>query len=266
MYDPFKREINYLRVSVTDLCNLRCAYCMPAGGVPKLPRKSILTFEEIRNVVEVGARKGISKVRLTGGEPLARKGIVELVRMIANIEGINDFAMSTNGIFLDHYARELKEAGLHRVNISLDTLSPLHYKQITRRGDINKVFAGIEAAQKVGLEPIKLNCVIEKSTKEKDASDVAEFARQNGLQVRFIHQMHLAGGVFSVVEGGEGGNCKSCNRLRLTPDGYINPCLFSDLQYNVREYGIEKAYDLAVTNKPEYGTTSLTNQFYKVGG
>ena len=266
MLDPFNREISYLRISVTDLCNLRCTYCMPAEGIKQMHHHKILSFEEIIEVVKKGVANGITKVRLTGGEPLVRKGIVDLVRMIAQIDGVTDLAMTTNGILLKKFAKDLKEAGLMRINISLDTMSPEKYKQITRGGDINKVFEGIEEAKKVGLNPIKINCVIFKSKNEPDAQDVARFCRKNNLQIRFIHQMNLETGEFSVVEGGEGGNCKKCNRLRLTADGNIKPCLFSDLAFNVRTYGTEKAYKLAIENKPKHGTFSRKSAFYNIGG
>ncbi|MEA3317950.1 MAG: radical SAM protein, partial [Bacteroidota bacterium] len=241
MYDKFNREITYLRVSVTDRCNLRCVYCMPEEGIKLIPHKEILTYDEIVDVIKTGVNKGINKVRLTGGEPLVRKGIVELVEMISKIEGINDFGMTTNGILLDKYAQQLADAGLHRVNISLDTMDAAKYHEVTRLGDINNVFKGIEAAKKAGLTPIKINCVISKSHDEPDAKAVGKFCAENDLQIRYIHEMDLEKGEFSVVEGGTGGDCKICNRLRLTANGNIMPCLFSNQGYNVRELGIDEA-------------------------
>jgi len=266
MYDRFNHKINYLRISVTDRCNLRCVYCMPEEGVKLLDHKDILTFDEIVQVTKTAVRKGVDKVRLTGGEPLVRKDIVDLVRMIGEIEGIKDYGMTTNGILLDRFAKDLAKAGLHRVNISLDTMNAEKYKQITRLGDIQKVFDGIKAAREVGLEPIKINCVVKKSSQEPDAVAVAEFGRKNNFQVRFIKEMDLETGSFSVVEGGSGGDCAHCNRLRLTSDGQIKPCLFSDLGYSVRELGAEKAIDLAVQNKPKSGHTNHTGKFYNIGG
>lgn len=266
MLDSYNREINYLRISVTDLCNLRCVYCMPPEGIVQKHHKDILSFEEIVEIVKIGVQKGIHKVRLTGGEPLVRKGIVDLVRMISNISGIDDLSMTTNGIFLDKYAQELKDAGLSRINISLDTISAQKYKEITRGGDINKVFAGIEAAKKANLFPIKINYVIFKSHDELDAQEVKKFCEQNNLQIRFIHQMNLNTGEFSIVEGGEGGDCRKCNRLRLTSNGDIKPCLFSDLKYNIRDIGIENAYEFALVSKPKKGTISNQSEFYNIGG
>ncbi len=266
MYDRFNRRINYLRVSVTDRCNLRCKYCMPEGGIKLLPCEAILSFDEIIDVVKVAVAMGIDKVRLTGGEPLVRKGIVDLVGMIAGIEGIKDLAMSTNGILLGKFAMLLKKAGLQRVNISLDTMDPETYKLQTRGGNIKYVFQGINAARSAGLEPIKINCVVWNSSQEKDAREVAEFCRKNNLEVRFIHKMDLKTGEFSIVEGGDGGNCIKCNRLRLTSDGKIKPCLFSDLEFNVRVLGAQEAIKKAVENKPKSGTYNESRKFYNIGG
>ncbi|MBT3301472.1 MAG: GTP 3',8-cyclase MoaA [Bacteroidetes bacterium] len=266
MFDSYNRRINYLRISVTDRCNLRCTYCMPEEGVKLLNHKEILTFEEIYEIAKTAVDFGIDKIRLTGGEPLVRKGILLLVKQIASIKGLKDFGMTTNGIFLESYAKELKEAGLHRINISLDTLNAEKFKSITRGGDIEAVFKGIKAAKQVGLSPIKINCVVQNSSSEQDAKEVKAFCEENGLQIRFIKLMNLKEGTFSIVEHGEGGNCASCNRLRLTANGMIKPCLFSELEYNIRELGIDKTFELAVGNKPACGTTNRTNQFSNIGG
>jgi len=266
MYDRFNRRINYLRISVTDRCNLRCKYCMPEEGIRLLPHEAILSYDEIKEVVKVAVDMGINKVRLTGGEPLVRKDVLTLVKMLAGIEGIKDLAMTTNGILLNKYAKSLKDAGLHRVNISLDTMDPEIYKLQTRGGNIRYVLDGIRAAKEFGLEPVKINCVVWNSSQEKDAREVAEFCQEYDLQIRFIHQMDLSSGTFSVVEGGEGGNCLKCNRLRLTSDGRIKPCLFSDLAYDVRELGAKEAIKRAVAEKPKAGTYSKSSKFYNIGG
>ncbi|MDA3781244.1 MAG: radical SAM protein [Bacteroidales bacterium] len=266
MYDRFNRKINYLRVSVTDRCNLRCVYCMPEDGIQLIDHKEILTFGEIVDVIMYSVSNGVDKVRLTGGEPLVRKGIVDLVAMIAKIDGIKDFGLTTNGILLEEMAQPLADAGLHRVNISLDTMDANKYRKITRLGDINKVFKGIVAAKKAGLLPIKINCVINNSHDEPDAQAVAKFCKENDLQIRYIHVMDLEKGEFSAVEGGTGGDCKICNRLRLTAKGDIMPCLFSNIGYNVRELGIENAIDLAVRNKPRSGHHNSVGKFYNIGG
>jgi len=266
MLDQFNREVNYLRISVTDRCNLRCTYCMPADGVEFTPHDQIISFEEILDVVKHGAKNGINKVRLTGGEPLVRKGIVELVKMISEVEGITDLAMTTNGILLKEFAKPLADAGLKRVNISLDTTDAEEFKNITRGGNIEEVYAGINAAKEAGLTPIKINCVITESKFEKNAQQVAEYCEKEGLQVRFIEMMDLKGGSFSVVDGGEGGDCATCNRLRLNSTGNLRPCLFSNLSFDTRKEGIKGAYNLAMRNKPKNGITSETVEFYNIGG
>ena len=266
MFDRYNRPINYLRISVTDRCNLRCRYCMPAEGVVLKEHGDILSFGEISEVVKVAVGLGISKFRITGGEPLVRRDIVSLVAMLSVIQGVEDLSMTTNGIGLEQLARPLKEAGLHRVNISLDTLDPAKYKEITRGGDLAAVLRGIDAAVLAGLNPVKINCVVNQSSDEPDAREVREFCRTRGLQPRFIRQMNLLTGEFSVVEGGSGGDCSRCNRLRLTADGNVKPCLFDDYEYSIREYGIEEALLKALHSKPRSGCRNHTGQFYNIGG
>jgi len=265
MYDRFKRKINYLRISVTDLCNLRCCYCMPAEGVKLMRHDDILSFEEITAVTRQAVELGVNKVRLTGGEPLVRRDILTLVNMLGQIEGIRDYAMTTNGVLLPEYASDLKAAGIQRLNISLDTLNPARYRAITRNGQVEHVIAGIDAAVQVGFSKIKLNCVIEQSPDEADAQAVAAFAAERGLELRFIRQMDMAQGRFWRVIGGDGGHCVTCNRLRLSSDGKVFPCLFSDQAYDVRKLGVENALRLAVAEKPESGHKS-SNRFYRIGG
>ncbi len=266
MYDSFKRNINYMRISVTDRCNLRCTYCMPEEGIPLLQHKNILSFEEIESFVRHAVSEGITKVRITGGEPLVRRGIITLVEMIRKIPGIEDLSMTTNGILLGKYAAALKQAGLMRVNISLDTLDPRRFREITRTGDLQDVLNGISAARNAGFDPIKLNCVIKKSRLEPDAILVAKFARENKLSVRFIREMDLENGIFYEVDGGEGGKCNTCNRLRLTASGELKPCLFDKSSYNIRELGNEKAFSEAIKNKPACGTLNQKGTFYTLGG
>ncbi|MDX9929310.1 MAG: radical SAM protein [Bacteroidales bacterium] len=266
MLDRFNRHINYLRISVTDRCNLRCVYCMPEEGVKLLKHSDILSYDEIFRFTEAAVRHGIDKVRVTGGEPLVRRGIVTLIEMLASIEGIKDLSMTTNGILLSGYASDLKRAGLRRVNISLDTIDPEKYRTITRTGNIEDVFTGIEAAKNAGLLPIKINCVIRESPLEPDARQVAEWCYRNGIEVRFIEQMNLSSGSFSVVHGGEGGNCAVCNRLRLTANGKLRPCLFSDIEIDVREEGFDRAIMKAIEMKPACGTVNSNGRFYNIGG
>ena len=266
MFDSYNRSINYLRVSITDRCNLRCVYCMPEEGIRLINHAEIISYEEILEVIREGIRLGITKVKITGGEPLVRKGIVSLVEMIAQLEGITDFGMTTNGILLEKFATDLSKAGLHRVNISLDTINPEKYRQITRGGEIEKVFSGIHAAKEAGISPIKINCVVKNSSREPDALEVRNFCRQNGLEVRFIHEMDLDTGCFTLVEGGDGGNCENCNRLRLTANGMIKPCLFTNLEYSIRELGIKEAMLRAISTKPEKGKVNNHNLFHNIGG
>ena len=265
MYDLFNRHINYLRISLTDRCNFRCDYCVPSEGVQWMDEKMFLSCEEIVKVVEVGARLGISKIRLTGGEPLLRKGIVDMVRRIKSVPGIIEVGMTTNGSALHHFAQKLKSAGLDRVNISLDTLNAAKFHQITK-GYLHKVLQGIDAALVAGLTPVKINFVRIKGVNEEDEAEIKIFCHNKGLELRYIRQMNLETGEFYPVEGGEGGVCSLCNRLRLTANGLIKPCLHSNFGYSIREYGIENAFGLALNKKPEKGIGSNTHQFYNIGG
>ncbi|MFH0940104.1 MAG: radical SAM protein [Planctomycetota bacterium] len=273
MYDCFNRRINYLRVSVTDRCNLRCVYCMPGRGGSRtaptareiIPHARILSLEEIRDAVAAGARLGIDKVRLTGGEPLVRNGIVDLVRMLAAIQGLNDLSMTTNGVLLARFARDLRNAGLQRVNISLDALDAARYAALTRGGRVSDVLEGIDAARDVGFMPIKINCVVAVDADEPDARAVAAYAAERGLEARFIRRMEPRAGRFSRVLGGDGGDCARCNRLRLSSDGLLVPCLFSDLAFSIRELGVEAAFRAAVAAKPERGLRSRRD-LYSLGG
>jgi len=265
MFDSFNRRINYLRISVTDRCNLRCEYCMPAAGIQLIPRERILKFSEIVEITRVAVGMGVTKVRITGGEPLVRRRIVELVEMIAHIDGIQDFWMTSNAIALPQFAQPLFDAGLHRLNISLDTVDPQRFRALTRCGELADAVAGIDAAIAAGFDPIKLNCVIHESSDEPDARGVAAFGKARGLQVRYIRKMNLATGAFWQVEGGDGGKCSTCSRLRLSSDGKLYPCLFSDLCYDVRELGIEQAIHAALEGKPQSGHKA-TREFNTLGG
>jgi len=266
VYDRYNRNINYLRISVTDRCNLRCTYCMPEEGIPLVPHKDILTFDEITEFTRTAVSSGVSKVRITGGEPLVRKGIVTLVGMIAAIDGISDLSMTTNGILLKEFAADLKMAGLHRVNISLDTIDPDEFRSITRYGNVEHVFEGIKAAKDAGLLPVKINCVIKESKEESAAMKVAEYCKNNSLEIRYIRQMDLIKGHFSTVDGGTGGDCSLCNRLRLTANGKLKPCLFSNIELDIRELGYEEALKQTIALKPECGSTNSTGSFYNIGG
>jgi cyclic pyranopterin phosphate synthase len=239
---------------------------MPDEGIKLLRHEDILSFDEITGFTRLAVEKGIDKVRITGGEPLVRKGIVALVGMIAEIPGISDLSMTTNGTLLENFASDLKKEGLQRVNISLDTVDPEKYAWITRKGNLNDVFRGIDAALKAGLTPVKINCVKGDSGSQEDAAGVDGFCRNNGLEVRYIEEMDLEKGRFSKVHGGTGGLCAECNRLRLTSDGKLKPCLFNGMEFDIREPGYEEALRLALENKPEKGMTNSNNSFYNIGG
>ncbi len=276
--DSFQRPIDYLRISVTDRSNLRCVYCMPAEGINLLAHEDVLSYEEIYRVATAAAELGIKKVRITGGEPLVRIGLSSLIGMLAQIDAIDDIALTTNGILLARYADELKAAGLRRVNISLDTLKPDKFRLITRGGDLDSVLEGIEAASIAGLNPIKINVVVMAKSNDDELTDFACKTVDDGWHVRFIEHMpfnsEMASSSFvSVNEVRERlaslgelepctfkGNgpakyyrlpqakgtigfitpvsehfCFHCNRLRLTADGKLRPCLLSEQEIDLRQ-------------------------------
>jgi len=202
----------------------------------------------------------------TGGEPLVRRNVVYLVEMLAGIKGIKDLAMTTNGVLLDQFAQPLKDAGLHRLNVSLDSINPVRFKETTRCGNLEDVLRGLDAAKAAGFKPIKLNCVIEQSSDEPDALAVTDYGKKQGFEVRYIRRMNIKEGYFWTIESSDGGNCSICNRLRLTSNGDVYPCLFNDLHYSVKKMGIEPALLAAVGNKPECGQKSGNNRFYVLGG
>jgi len=187
--DAFRRPISYLRISVTDRCNLRCTYCMPEAGLPWIPNSDVLSFDEIERIVRAAAGVGVRSIRLTGGEPLVRPGLVDLVRRLHAIEGIEDIALSTNGLLLAGLAAPLAEAGLRRVNVSLDTLQPERFAAIARRPGLERVLAGIDAAVAAGLAPIKINCVVMQGVNDDELLDFAALARARPVFVRFIEMM-----------------------------------------------------------------------------
>ena len=193
LIDRFGRVHNNLRISVTDRCNIRCVYCMPEE-VTFLPRKELLSFEEITRVVRVAAGLGINKIRLTGGEPLVRRGLTELVTMIGGVEGIQDIGLTTNGLLLGPMAGELWDAGLRRINVSLDTMDAGRFEELTRRPGLEKVLEGILAAKAAGFDPVKVNAVAIKGVTEDDVVPLARFAREHRLELRFIEYMPLDAG------------------------------------------------------------------------
>jgi len=277
--DSFQRPINYLRISVTDRCNLRCVYCMPSGGIKLMPHDDILTYEEIYTIAQAAAELGINKVRITGGEPLVRSGLPQLIQMLSGIDTIDDISLTTNGILLADYAAELKQAGLKRVNISLDTLKPDKFKRITRSGsNLSDVLAGIETARSVGLSPVKLNMVVMADTNDDELLDFGAKTISDGWHVRFIEFMPVtvgdtirlvpvsdmrkrleqlgelepclpdvgngpakyfrfpqARGTIGFITPVSEHFCFHCNRLRLTADGKLRPCLLSEDEIDLRQ-------------------------------
>lgn len=275
--DSFQRPINYLRISVTDRCNLRCIYCMPSGGITYLPRSEVLRYEEIQAVAQAAASLGINKLRLTGGEPLVRAELTRLVQMLSRIDGIDDIALTTNGVLLRQCAASLKEAGLRRVNVSLDTLKRERFKRNARRDRLSDVLDGMAAAKEAGLEPVKVNIVVMRGINDDEVLDFARLTIEEGWHVRFIELMPFANGAslqfVPTKEIGERlhslgtlepclssqGNgpakyfrfpgakgtvgfisplsdhfCFNCNRLRLTVDGKLRPCLLSDDEVDLK--------------------------------
>jgi GTP 3',8-cyclase len=349
--DTFGRHVDYLRVSVTDRCNLRCVYCMPSGGVAWKDRSELLTFEEIERFAAAAASEGISKIRLTGGEPLVRKGIVDLVRRLRSIPGIESLALTTNGTLLPLLARDLAASGIDRVNVSLVSLDPATYSRATRGGRLQDALAGVYAALEAGMHPVKINVVAMRSL-DQDPLDFARLTLERPLHVRFIEYMPLgsdeacggAGGDASAMGRGDAGEtagdwtradrvpgdeiiarlategvaaglghlepvgrdqgpggwgparyfrfegaqgtvgvisplshmfCADCNRLRLTADGQLRTCLFSDDELDARrvlrdgtESELRALVLTAVAAKPESHNMRIGTQRWmsQVGG
>ena len=190
MRDQFNRDLTYLRVSITDRCNLRCTYCMPVEGVETMPHDELLSYEELYSVIEKFVSLGVKKLRITGGEPLVRKDVVKFIEQVAKLDKLEDIAMTTNGLLLKELALPLKKAGLHRVNISLDTLDQNRYKLMTRGGELKSVLEGIQTAKEVGLK-IKLNCVVNKGINDDEVGRFIQLTQDWGVDVRFIELMPI---------------------------------------------------------------------------
>ncbi len=184
--DSYNRRINYLRVSITDRCNLRCHYCMPKEGVSQFNHSEILRYEEILRLAVLAVSKGITKIRVTGGEPLVRRDAVKLIHHLSQLRGVQDLSLTTNAILLEEFASALSQAGLKRVNISMDSLNPEKYREITRGGDLSRVWAGIDAARRAGIFPIKINVVAITGLNDGEILEFARLTMQDPLQVRFI--------------------------------------------------------------------------------
>lgn len=323
--DKYNRIIDYMRISITDRCNLRCIYCMPSSGVIPFEHKELLTYEEITKIIEVAATLGVKKIRITGGEPLARKNVAGLIAAIRGINGIEDISLTTNGLLLETYAKELSDAGLTRINVSLDSLKPGKYREITRGGDIGLVMKGIQSAEKAGLAPIKINMVPIRGFNDDEIEEFARITLSTPYHVRFIEFMPIgardlwskekhiptaeiravveqigaltpvrmrkngparyfmldgAAGVIGFISALTNHFCGDCNRLRVTSDGKIRPCLFSEteidlkpaLRNNTSDNEIERLLRLSIEVKPEGHNINHKNGFEslramsKIGG
>lgn len=268
MFDSYHRKISYLRVSVTDLCNLRCTYCMPPRGVRLKARSEILSYEAIIEIAREASGLGITKIRLTGGEPLVKKDICVLVRGLKAIPCLEEVTLTTNGTLLAPLAVLLKEAGLDRINISLDTLDPERYRSITRGGDIREALAGIEAARSAGFQKTKINMVLVPGFNEDEVEAMAAFCGEKGLTLQRIHH-------YSLDDRGETGDfedaerpyaCGRCNRIRLTADGKLKPCLFSDAEIPVDLSDIASSLKRAIREKPAHGKSCTVRGIWQIGG
>lgn len=304
LQDSFFRVIDYLRLSITDRCNLRCLYCMPVDGVLPSRHRDILSYEEILRVVAIAAGLGVRKVRLTGGEPLTRKNIIFLISSLKKIKGIEDLSMTTNGVLLERYAREIADAGLDRVNVSIDSFEPERYAMMTRGGNLDAVLRGLAAAESAGLRPLKINMVPIRGLNDNEIRAFAEMTFHSDYHVRFIELMpsgrldfwspekyittdeikkvietiapltpvrvrrngpskyfrlNGARGVVGFISAITHHFCEDCNRLRLTADGKLRPCLFSETEIDLRsslrngapDSEIERLLRLSIEVKPE---------------
>ena len=274
MNDMLGRKITYLRLSVTDLCDLRCIYCMPEGGVSKRAHSEICSLEELRDMTAAAVRLGVRKVRVTGGEPLVRRGIVSLCRMLRELPGLDELCITTNGVLLPELAGPLREAGVDRLNISLDTLRPERYHEITRVGELSSVLRGLDAAEAAGFSHTKLNCVLMGGVNDDEIADFVRLTMQRPLSVRFIELMPMGAcagwdrsrflpakavldrvpelepagtdgvsllyripgalGTVGLIEPMSHAFCAECSRIRITADGRLKPCLHAETELPLR--------------------------------
>jgi len=265
MFDRYNRSITYLRISVTDKCNLRCTYCMPPEGAPPRSHEDFLSFEKITAAARAAVHLGVRKIRLTGGEPLVKRGIVELVRMLAGIEGLEHLAMTTNGVLLSRFASGLEEAGLDSLNVSLDTLDPERYRALTRGGDIHAAFAGISAARACGF-PLKINMVVLADTSTQDIEGMRDFCASCGALLQLINHYELTARKSDSYDFDRPPACAGCNRIRLMADGMLKPCLHSDVEVPLDFSRLEESLRDAVLSKPRRGATCVTRAMSQIGG
>lgn len=312
MLDGCAREITYLRLSATDLCNLRCRYCMPAEGVAKREHSGICSIEELTEITRQAAALGVRKVRITGGEPLVRRGIITLCRNIAALDGVEEVCLTTNGMALPRFAAPLREAGVSRLNVSLDTLRPDRFAHMTRVGRLDHVLDGLRAAKAAGFTGTKLNVVLLKGFNEDEIPDFVDLACRYPLEVRFIELMPIGEGAQveflpasavldaypALEEAGESGSarryripggegmvglieplshrfCHRCDRIRVTADGKLKPCLHSGQEIPLRGLvgeGLREAIRSGITAKPprhymaETGRSGAGRRMNQIGG
>ena len=299
MIDKYGRQIDYMRISVTELCNLRCRYCMPEEGIVKRDHEEMMTAEETIDAVKAAVSLGVKKIRVTGGEPLVKRGIVELCENIAAIDGVEELCMTTNGTLLPGYARELRAAGVDRVNISLDTLKADRYREITRIGELSEALSGIEAAFEAGFEKVKINTGLMGGFNDDEIEDFVRLTIDRPLEVRFIELMPIGGGIefekarfiscvrvlesvpglepLDMTDGvaamyalpGAKGRvglirpiscdfCEGCNKIRLTADGMLKPCLHSGAEISIKGRSREEMTEVireAILSKPQMRET-----------
>lgn len=303
--DEPNRTVNYLRLSITDRCNMRCTYCMPEEGIDFLPHSEVLTYEELLHLVRLAVQRGIRKIRLTGGEPLVRKGIIGFLERLCEIEGLDEITLTTNGVLLKKFAADLKTSGICRVNVSLDSLKRERFLQITGRDYFDQVWEGIQEVERLGFDPIKINVVAMKGVNDDEILDFARLTLAKPYHVRFIEFMPvgkengwtaekfipthvifnriqtlgemrpIASKILDgpaqrfVLDGGKGeigfigalSNhfCKQCNRLRITSEGHLRSCLFSDREIDLkgplrngrRDADLLELITFAIENKPK---------------
>lgn len=271
MYDRFNRKIDYLRISVTDRCNLRCIYCMPEQGIVLKNHRDILSYENMVAIAREAVGLGIRKIRLTGGEPLVRKGIVFLVEQLRTIENLKELTLTTNGVLLDRLAEPLKSAGLDRINISLDTLVSEKFRNITRIGNLDDVLRGIDAVMAAGFRNTKLNMVLIPGLNTDEVDNMKSFCCQKGLILQRINHYSLDGRSSRNARGRvftaeRPMSCTACNRIRLTADGYFKPCLFSNLEIPVDMEAISESIRQTVLLKPERGSACTVRENWQIGG
>ncbi|MCS7149655.1 MAG: GTP 3',8-cyclase MoaA [Caldimicrobium sp.] len=318
LIDRFGRSIEYLRISVTDRCNFRCIYCESRGPLQRLSARDILTYEEILEIVETAVGLGVKRVRITGGEPLFRRNIEDLIEKLSSIEGLCDLSLTTNGYLLLEKAEVLKKSGLKRLNVSLDTMDPKKFAKLTGGFDFKKVWDGLLLAEKLGFTPLKINVVVIKGVNDDEILDLAKLTLEHPWEIRFIEYMpignsgrwkredviwieevkgtveklyplrpssSIGGGPAKVFQWmGAIGKigfisplsehfCSSCNRLRITADGKLRACLFSDQEIDLKAYlrekkgSLEEAFSLALKVKPEVRNLQATRRAMRaIGG